>query len=55
MIGQDIVLLLTSGHSVMSLERKRLFAFLARNAHPATDFFGIHPNATIEVGAHVEL
>jgi KUP system potassium uptake protein len=46
---------LTSGHSVMSLWRKRLFAFLARNAHPATDFFGIPPNATIELGAQVEL
>jgi KUP system potassium uptake protein len=46
---------LTSGHSVMPLWRKRLFAFLARNAHPATDFFGIPPNATIELGAQIEL
>jgi KUP system potassium uptake protein len=35
--------------------RKRLFVFLTRNAHPATDFFGIPPNATVELGVQLEL
>jgi KUP system potassium uptake protein len=35
--------------------RKRLFAFLSRNARPATDFFAIPPNRVVEIGAQIEL
>ena len=35
--------------------RKRLFAYLARNARPATDFFSIPPNRVVEIGAQIEL
>jgi KUP system potassium uptake protein len=35
--------------------RKRLFAYLARNARPATDFFAIPPNRVVEIGAQIEL
>ena len=46
---------LPTGHAAMPVWRKRLFAFLSRNAHPATDFFGIPPNATVELGEQIEL
>ena len=46
---------LAGGPSALPRWRKRLFAFLARNAHPATDFFGIPPNATVELGEQIEL
>jgi KUP system potassium uptake protein len=39
----------------MSQWRKRLFAFLSRNAHPATDFFAIPANRVVEIGAQIEL
>jgi K+ transporter len=35
--------------------RKALFAFLSRNARPATAFFGIPPNRVVEMGAQIEL
>jgi KUP system potassium uptake protein len=41
--------------SGMVLWRERLFAFLARNALPATTFFGIPGNRIIELGAQVEI
>jgi KUP system potassium uptake protein len=34
--------------------RKRLFALMARNAQPATDFFGLPPNRVVELGAQIE-
>ena len=46
---------LATGTAPMPVWRKRLFAFLSRNAHPATDFFGIPPNATVEMGEQIEL
>jgi len=39
----------------MSEWRKRLFAYLSRNARPATDFFAIPPNRVVEMGAQIEL
>jgi KUP system potassium uptake protein len=34
--------------------RKRLFAIMARNARPATQYFGIPPNRVVELGAQIE-
>jgi KUP system potassium uptake protein len=39
----------------MALWRDKLFAFLARNALPATAFFSIPGNRLIELGAQVEI
>jgi KUP system potassium uptake protein len=48
--------LLTTGRaSAMMRWRKSLFAFLSRNARPATAFFGIPPNRVVEMGMQVEL
>jgi KUP system potassium uptake protein len=47
--------LLTSGRSPLPRWRKALFAFLSRNARPATAFFGIPPNRVVEMGMQVEL
>jgi len=35
--------------------RKRLFAFMARNADSAADFFGLPANRVVELGARLEL
>jgi len=32
-----------------------LFAFLTRNAQPATKFFNIPPDRVFEIGARIEL
>jgi KUP system potassium uptake protein len=39
----------------MARWRKVLFAFLSRNARPATAFFQIPPNRVVEFGAQIEL
>jgi len=39
----------------MVLWRDRLFAYLARNATPATAFFRIPPNRLVELGSQVEI
>jgi KUP system potassium uptake protein len=39
----------------MSGWRRRIFAFLARNARPPTDFFGLPPNRVLELGMQIEL
>jgi KUP system potassium uptake protein len=39
----------------MARWRKVLFAFLSRNARPATAFFQIPPNRVVEIGAQIEL
>jgi KUP system potassium uptake protein len=46
--------LIASGKTHMMKWRKLLFVFLARNARPATQFFGIPPNQVVELGMHVE-
>jgi KUP system potassium uptake protein len=39
----------------MALWREKLFAWMSRNARPATAFFRIPPNLVVELGAQVEL
>jgi KUP system potassium uptake protein len=39
----------------MARWRLHLFAFLSRNAQPATKFFGIPPDRVVEMGAQIEL
>jgi KUP system potassium uptake protein len=46
--------LLPIGPSKMAKWRKKLFAYLARNARSATEFFGIPPNRVVELGAQIE-
>ncbi|MGH8233917.1 MAG: potassium transporter Kup [Rhodanobacteraceae bacterium] len=46
----------SGGHGTgMAYWRDKLFAFMTRNALPATAFFGIPYNRLIELGAHVEI
>ena len=47
--------LLTSGPARLMRWRKALFAFLSRNARPATAFFEIPPNRVVEMGMQIEL
>ncbi|MGK4006620.1 potassium transporter Kup [Sorangium sp. So ce1036] len=47
--------LLTTGRSKMSRWRKALFAFISRNARPATAYFGLPPNRVVELGMQVDL
>jgi KUP system potassium uptake protein len=47
--------LLSTGRSGMMTWRKKLFAFLSRNAPSAVQYFGIPPNRVIELGAQFEL
>jgi KUP system potassium uptake protein len=47
--------LLTGGRAPMARWRKALFAFLSRNARPATQFFHLPPNRVVEIGAQIEL
>ncbi len=47
--------LLSGSRSTYGRFRERLFAFLARNAQPATAFFGLPPNRVVELGMQVEL
>ncbi len=46
--------LIATGGTRMMKWRKLLFAFLARNARPATQFFGIPPDQVVELGMQVE-
>jgi KUP system potassium uptake protein len=39
----------------MSRWRKMLFAFVSRNARPATAYFGLPPNRVVELGMQVDL
>ncbi len=52
-LGRETLLL--SGRSRMAQWRKRLYAFLARNAPSATNYFEIPPNRVIELGVQIEL
>jgi KUP system potassium uptake protein len=47
--------LLVSGRSKMARWRKAMFAFLSRNARPATAFFHLPPGRVVELGAQIEL
>jgi KUP system potassium uptake protein len=46
--------LLPTGTGRMMHWRKRLFAFMERNAGSAADFFGLPPNRVVELGARIE-
>jgi len=47
--------LLTSGRSTMLRWRKMLFAFVSRNALPATSYYGLPPGRVVELGMQVDL
>lgn len=47
--------LLTRGKSKMARWRKILFAFVARNARPATQYFHIPPGRVVELGMQIDL
>jgi KUP system potassium uptake protein len=47
--------LLTTGTAKMMRWRKKLFSFVARNAQPATAYFGIPPGRVVELGMQVDL
>ncbi|HVU02261.1 MAG TPA: potassium transporter Kup [Polyangiaceae bacterium] len=52
-LGRETVL--PTNRPGMAMWRERLFAFLSRNAQPATAFFGIPPMRVVEIGAQIEL
>lgn len=39
----------------MVLWREALFAWMSRNARPATSYFQIPPNRVVELGSQIEL
>jgi KUP system potassium uptake protein len=47
--------MIATQHPGMARWRVHLFAFLARNAEPATRFFNIPPDCVMEIGAQIEL
>jgi KUP system potassium uptake protein len=47
--------LLTAGTGAMARWRKALFAYLSRNARPATSFFRLPPNRVVELGMQIRL
>ena len=44
-----------TGHSKMAPWRKRLFAFMNRNAQPAALYYGLHPEQVVEIGVRIEI
>jgi KUP system potassium uptake protein len=51
-LGRERVI--ATGKSNLARWRKKLFAFMSRNARSATEFFGIPPNRVVELGAQIE-
>ena len=47
--------LLPTGRSRMMKWRKGLFAFVSRNARPATSYFGLPPGRVVELGMQIDL
>ena len=47
--------LLTTGNARMMKWRKTLFAFVSRNARPATAYFGLPPGRVVELGMQIDL
>lgn len=47
--------LLTTGNTQMARWRKSLFAFISRNARPATAYFGLPPDRVVELGIQIDL
>ena len=52
-LGRETIL--ASGHSKLSLWRKRLFILLSRNAQSAATFFNLPANRVVELGAQIQL
>jgi len=52
-LGRETVL--PDKQAGMALWREHLFAFLTRNARPATAFFGIPPSQVVEIGTQIEI
>jgi KUP system potassium uptake protein len=52
-LGRETVL--PTKNPGMALWRERMFAFLTRNAQPATAFFGIPPSRVMEIGSQIEI
>jgi KUP system potassium uptake protein len=50
-LGRDA--LVPTGSGKMAGWRKRLFAFVSRNARPATDYFGLPPDRVVEIGVQI--
>jgi KUP system potassium uptake protein len=46
--------LVLTGNANMMRWRKKLFAFMSRNARSATEFFELPPNRVVELGAQIE-
>jgi KUP system potassium uptake protein len=47
--------LVVSSSARMAGWRKKLFAFISRNARTATAYFGLPPNRVVELGAQIQL
>lgn len=60
-IGDDVTYfvgresLVSTPRKGMARWRERLFAWMSRNAQPATTFFGLPPDRVVELGVQVEL
>ncbi|HCM39177.1 MAG: hypothetical protein A2X97_11320 [Bdellovibrionales bacterium GWA1_52_35] len=52
-LGRETVL--GTGSTRMMAWQKRLFIFMARNARPVSDYFGMPPDRVVEVGMQVEI
>jgi KUP system potassium uptake protein len=52
-LGRETIL--TDGHTKMMHWRKRLFAFMAKNAGNSTTYFKLPPNRVVELGAQIAL
>ena len=53
-LGRDTVVATGKSHA-MPLWRERLFAFLARNAAQAAEYFSLPPNRVVEMGGQINL
>jgi KUP system potassium uptake protein len=47
--------LLATRHPGMAIWREKLFAWMTRNARPATSYFNLPPNRVVELGMQVEI
>ena len=47
--------LLATKHPGMAIWREKLFAWMTRNARPATSYFNLPPNRVVELGMQVEI
>ena len=52
-LGRETII--SSEKPGMARWRERLFAWMTRNASPATAYFGLPPNQVVELGAQVEI